>query len=133
MKANPYLFFGGRCAEAVEYYRETLGAEVRALVRFRDMPCGPSDADDRVMHAELDIEGSIIFASDGDGNDVRPSGFAISLQARDDVEAERLFAALSDQGSVGVPLMSTPFASRFGMTTDRYGTPWMVTTPQPAP
>jgi PhnB protein len=84
------------------------------------------------MHAELDIDGSTIFASDGDGNDTRHSGFAISLQARDDAEAERLFTALSDQGAISVPLMSTPFASRFGMTTDRYGTPWMVTTPQPA-
>ena len=128
MKADPYLFFGGKCSDAVDFYRETLGAEVRAFVRFRDMPGAAPDAGDNVMHAELNVGGSTIFASDG-GKNSGGVGFAISLQANDDVEAERLFAALSADGAIEVPLMSTPFASRFGKATDRFGTPWMITTP----
>ena len=131
MKANPYLFFGGKCSEAVDFYRDVLGAEVRALVRFRDMPGAAPDAGNKVMHAELDVGGSTTFASDG-GKSSGGAGFAISLQAGDDVGAEQLFAALAADGTIEVPLMSTPFASRFGKATDRFGTPWMITTPQPA-
>jgi PhnB protein len=132
MKAIPYLFFCGSCAEALAFYRDAIGAEIRALVRFRDMPGAGSDAGDRVMHAELGVSESTIFASDGQGGERQSSGYAISLLAADDVEAERLFATLAANGRVTVPLMSTPFASRFGMLSDRYGTPWMITTPQKA-
>ena len=131
MKTTPYLFFGGDCTDAIAYYRETLGAEVRAFARFGDMPGATEANANRVMHAELGIGESTIFASDAQGNDGRGAGYAIALETSDDAEAERLFAALADQGRVDVPLMTTPFASRFGMTTDRFGTPWMVTTPQP--
>ena len=130
MKAVPYLFFYGACAEALAFYREAIGADVRALVRFRDMPGARPDAGDRVMHAEFRLGESTIFASDGQGGESKSAGYAISLQAADDVEAERLFAALAAEGRIDVPLMSTPFASRFGMLSDRYGTPWMITTPQ---
>ena len=132
MKAVPYLFFYGACAEALAFYREAIGAEVRALVRFRDMPGARQDAGDRVMHAEFRLGESTIFASDGQGGEHKGAGYAISLQAADDLEAERLFAALAAKGRIDVPLMSTPFASRFGMLSDRYGTPWMITTPQTA-
>lgn len=131
MKAIPYLFFGGACAEALAFYRDTIGADIRALVRFRDMPGARPDAGDRVMHAELGIGESTIFASDGEGGERQSAGYAISLLAADDVEAERLFATLAANGRISVLLMSTPFASRFGMLSDRYGTPWMITTPQP--
>lgn len=132
MKAQPYLFFGGKCAEALEFYREALGADIRALVRFRDMPGAAPDAGNRVMHAEFGLGDGTILASDGQGDGRQAAGYAIALQAADDVEAERLFASLSAEGRIDVPLMTTPFASRFGMATDRFGTPWMVTTPQPA-
>jgi PhnB protein len=132
MKAVPYLFFYGACAEALAFYREALGAEIHALVRFRDMPGASADTGDRVMHAEFSVGESTIFASDGQGGERQGSGYAISLLAADDLEAERLFAALAANGRIEVPLMSTPFASRFGMLRDRYGTPWMITTPQKA-
>lgn len=132
MKTDPYLFFGGRCEEAIEFYRDVLGAQLRAFVRFGDMPGGDPGAGNKVMHAELAIGNSTIFASDG-GLGAAPDspGFSIALQAGDDVEAEKLFAALAADGAVEVPLMSTPFASRFGKATDRFGTPWMIVTPQP--
>jgi PhnB protein len=132
MKAQPYLFFGGRCAEALDFYRDVLGADIRAFVRLRDMPGAAPDVGNRVMHAELGLGDSTIFASDGQGDGRHGVSYAISLQAADDAEAERLFAALAADGRIDVPLMTTPFASRFGMATDRFGTPWMVTTPQPA-
>lgn len=133
MRTNPYLFFGGRCEDAIQFYRDVLGAELRAFVRFGDMPGAAPAASDKVMHAELGIGESTIFVSDagrgaGEGN----AAFSISLQASDDIEAERLFSALAVDGAIEVPLMSTPFASRFGKATDRFGTPWMITTPQPA-
>jgi len=133
MKTTPYLFFGGACTDAVEFYRDALGADVKTLVRFRDLPGATAEAGDRVMHAELAVGDSTIFASDGQGQG-RPQGggYALSLTADNDEEAERLFSALADGGRIDVPLMSTPFASRLGMATDRFGTPWMVTTPQPA-
>jgi PhnB protein len=126
MKAVPYLYFAGACAEALEFYRNAIGAEIRALTRYRDMPGTNPDAGERVMHAELRIGESTIFASDGQRMERRSGGYAMTLQATDDVEAERLFAALSAGGKTDVPLMTTPFASRFGMLTDRYGTPWIV-------
>ena len=133
MYAHPYLFFSGTCTKAVQFYRDRLGADVRALVRFRDLPGASPDAGDKVMHAELAIGQSTIFASDGRRDDgSNGTGYAISLQAANDREAERLFAALADQGTIEIPLMTTPFASRFGKAVDRFGTPWMVTTPQPA-
>jgi len=133
MKTTPYLFFGGACTDAVEFYRDALGADLKTLVRFRDLPGATAEAGDRVMHAELAVGDSTIFASDGQGQG-RPQGggYALSLTADNDEEAERLFSALADGGRIDVPLMSTPFASRLGMATDRFGTPWMVTTPQPA-
>jgi PhnB protein len=83
------------------------------------------------MHAELAIGGSRLFASDGQGDaSVAASGFASALEADDDAQAETLFAALAQGGQVSVPLMTTPFASRFGMANDRFGTPWMITVPQ---
>jgi PhnB protein len=132
MKTTPYLFFGGACTDAVEFYRDALGADLKTLVRFRDLPGATADAGDRVMHAELAVGDSTIFASDGQGQG-RPQGggYALSLTADNDEEAERLFSALAEGGRIDVPLMSTPFASRLGMATDRFGTPWMVTTPQP--
>ncbi len=130
MKAIPYLYFAGTCAEALQFYREAIGADMRALVRFGDTPAAQSDARDKVMHAELGIGDSTIFASDGQATERSSGGYAISLQAADDAEAERLFAALAAEGKVSVPLMTTPFASRFGMMTDKYGTPWIITTPQ---
>jgi PhnB protein len=130
MQVQPYLFFDGRCDEAVEFYRKALGAEVTMLMRFKDSPdpgmC-PAGAQDKVMHASLRIGDSTVLASDG-RCEGRPSfeGFALSLTVPDDAAAERLFAALGDGGQVQMPLAKTFFASRFGMVADRFGVSWMV-------
>ena len=133
MQVQPYLFFDGRCEEAIEFYRNTLGAEVTMLMRFKDSPepqqpgMIPPGAEDKVMHANLQIGDSTLMASDGRCLG-QPSfqGFALSLTAPDDAEAERLFAALADGGQVQMPMSKTFFSSRFGMVADRFGVGWMV-------
>ena len=133
MQVQPYLFFDGRCEEAIEFYRKTLGAEVTMLVRFKDSPeppapgiCPPG-SENKVMHANLRIGDTQMMASDGRCQG-RPTfqGFSLSLTVPDDAEAERRFAALSDGGKVQMPLAKTFFSSRFGMVADRFGVSWMV-------
>ena len=132
MRVAPYLQFRGRCEEAFAFYRRAVGAEVSVLVRFRDMPGGPPDAGDKVMHAVLSIGDTVVMASDGDGGGAASfEGFSLSLTAADDAEARRLFAALGEGGQVRMPLSPTPFASAFGMLVDPFGVPWMVVV-QPA-
>ena len=133
MLVQPYLFFDGRCEEAVDFYRRALGAEVTMLMRFKDSPeppapgmCPPG-SEDKVMHANLRIGDATVMASDGRCQG-RPSfqGFSLSLTVRDDAEAERRFAALADGGKVQMPLAKTFFSPRFGMVADRFGVSWMV-------
>ncbi len=133
MQVQPYLFFDGRCEEAIEFYRKAVGAEVGMLMRFKDSPeppapgmCAPG-SEDKVMHANLRIGDTTVMASDGRCQG-RPSfqGFSLSLTVRDDTEAERRFAALADGGKVQMPLAKTFFSSRFGMVADRFGVSWMV-------
>jgi len=127
---QPYLFFDGRCEEAIEFYRSTLGAEVAMLSRFKDCPdpnaCAPG-TEDKVMHASLRIGDTTLMASDGrcEGKS-KFEGFSLSLTVRDEAEAERLFASLADGGQVQMPLAKTFFSPRFGMVADRFGVSWMV-------
>jgi PhnB protein len=134
MNVSPYLSFEGRCAEAIEFYKTNLAAEVKMLTHFKDMPpsAGPQGGitpgtENKVMHATLQIGQSIIFVSDGrcTGNP-KFHGIALSIAADSDDQAEKLFAALSAGGTVGMPMTKTFFASRFGMVNDRFGVPWMV-------
>ena len=117
MRVEPYVYFQGRCEEALEFYRAALGADATVLARFGD----------KVGHAEVRIGDTVLLASDGQGDGPPTfSGFSLSLSASDEAEAERLFAALSDGGSVQVPIAPTPFASRLGLVADKFGVPWMV-------
>ena len=133
MQVQPYLFFDGRCQEAIEFYRTALGAEVTMLMRFKDSPephqpgMVPPGAEDKVMHASVRIGETTVMASDGRCLG-QPSfqGFSLSLTVADDAEAERRFAALSNGGEVRMPLTKTFFSSRFGMVADRFGVSWMV-------
>jgi PhnB protein len=130
MLVQPYLFFDGRCEEAVEFYRSKLGAEVEMLMRFKDNPQpqqNPPGAENKVMHTALRIGDTTVLASDGRClGQPNFEGFALSLTAANDAEAERLFTALSDGGQVQMPLGKTFFSSSFGMVADRFGVPWMV-------
>ena len=133
MQVQPYLFFDGRCEEAIEFYRSALGAEVTMLMRFKENPdpvepgMVPPGAEHKVMHASFRIGDTTVLASDGRCLG-RPSfqGFSLSLTVPDAVEAERLFAALADGGQVQMPMGKTFFSPRFGMVADRFGVSWMV-------
>lgn len=129
-RLEPYLFFDGRCDEAIAFYQRALGAEVTMLMRFKDNPdastCG-SVPDDKVMHAHLRIGGATVMASDGRCTG-QPNfqGFALSLTMTSEADADRVFAALADGGQVQMPLAKTFFSPRFGMVTDRFGVTWMI-------
>lgn len=133
MQVQPYLFFDGRCEEAVTYYRKALGAEVSMLMRFRDSPVPdqqgmvPPGAEDKVMHMLFRVGDTTILASDGRCLG-KPSfqGFALSLTASTEAEAEKMFASLADGGQVQMPMAKTFFSPRFGMVADRFGVSWMV-------
>ncbi len=130
MQVQPYLYFDGRCEEALGFYRKALGAEVVMLMRFKDGPergMAPPGAEEKIMHSSFRIGDTTIMASDGRclGNP-NFQGFALSLEAASDGEAERLFSALGDGGQVQMPLTKTFFASRFGMLADRFGVSWMI-------
>jgi PhnB protein len=130
MQIQPYLFFDGRCEEAVEFYKSKLGAKVEMLMRFRENPepaANPPGSDDKVMHACLRIGDTAVMASDGNCAG-KPSfqGFSLSLTAKDEPEARRLFATLGEGGQVQMPFAQTFFSPGFGMVADRFGVSWMV-------
>lgn len=133
MQLQPYLFFDGRCEEAMEFYRQTIGAEVNMMMRFKDSPephqpgMLPPGAENKVMHASLRIGESTVMVSDGRCTG-KPNfqGFSLTLIAKDEAEADRLFAALGQGGQVQMPLTKTFFSPRFGMVADRFGVSWMV-------
>jgi len=138
MQVQSYLFFEGRCEEALEFYRKAVGAQVTMLMRFKESPDPipadkvPPGSDDKVMHASFNIGETMLMASDGYAKG-QPTfkGFALSLNAADEAEARRLFGALSEGGQVQMPLGKTFWSPAFGMVEDRFGISWMVQVPAP--
>jgi PhnB protein len=128
MQIQPYLFYNGRCDEAIDFYRAAVGAEVTTLMRFKDSPePAAHGVAEGVMHASLRIGDTTVLVSDGQcSGQLSFQGFALSLTVPNDAEAERRFAALGDGGQVRMPLAKTFFSSKFGMLTDRFGVLWMV-------
>lgn len=132
---EPYLFFGGRCDAALDYYRQHLGAEIGMIMRYKDSPepapCPlPEGWSDKVMHASFTIGASRLMGSDGMKEDMPKDGHCMSLTMPDEAEAKRAFAALSDGGEAFMPIGRTFWSSCFGMVTDRFGIHWMVTVPE---
>ena len=141
MFVQPYVNFDGCCEEAIAFYRKALGAEVVMLMRFKDFPVEPGSTAnrplpefaERVMHACLRIGNSTICVSDGRNQGKATfRGIMLSLSVDHDAEAARIYAALSDGGTVTMPLARTFFSSSFGMVTDRFGVGWMVAVSDPA-
>jgi PhnB protein len=130
MQVQPYLFFDGRCDEALEFYKKSIGAEVKMLMRWKDSPdksmCVPENAD-KVMHAQFQVGDTTIMSSDG-RNTGKPKfeGFALSISAKDEADADNKFSALAEGGQVTMPLAKTFFSPRFGMVADKFGVHWMV-------
>jgi PhnB protein len=131
---QPYLFFGGRCEEALEFYRTAIGAEVDMIMRHKDSPEPPPPGmlaegfENKIMHTSFRVGSTTIMASDGcsqgEGNF---NGFVLSITLPNEAEADRAFAALSEGGEVKMPLGKTFWSPKFGMLTDRFGLGWMIT------
>ena len=130
MQTMSYLFFNGDCAQAFEFYRETIGARIEGVM-LNKHATSPEDrmpgGDDLVMNGMMVIGQSTIMASDAPGDWYqKPQGFRIHLEAGSAKEADRVFAAFAEGGDIAQPIGQTFWAERFGMVTDRFGTPWMV-------
>lgn len=132
MHVLPYLYFNGRCEEALNFYQQAIGAEVTAKMRFGESPeqCseGPAPPAEKIMHAEFNVGSTKIMASDGMCTGEPPAfqGISLSLAVDDAATAEKLFHALGDGGQVQMPMTETFFSPRFGMVADRFGVSWMV-------
>lgn len=137
MKVEPYLFFNGRCDEAIAFYKEALGAEVTMLMRMNEAPdppppgAIPAGFENKVMHANLRIGSTMLMVSDGNSNN-QPvfDGFSLSVGVADAAEAERTYTALlQGGGKVVMPLGKTFWSPAFGMLKDQFGVGWMVIAP----
>ena len=130
MNLQPYLFFDGKCDEALDFYKKAVGAEPKMLMRFSQAPdqsmVSPG-SENKVMHAQVQIGDTTVLMSDGrcTGNS-NFQGFALTLTAKSENEADKTFNALADGGKVTMPMAKTFFSPRFGMLTDKFGVGWMV-------
>lgn len=130
MNVQPYLFFDGRCEEALDFYKKAIGAQVEMMMRWKDCPdkssCTPQN-ENKVMHASVKVGDVSVMASDG-RCEGKPDfkGFALSLTTKSEAEADKLFGALSAGGQVQMPLTKTFFSPKFGMCADKFGVGWMI-------
>ena len=129
-----YLFFGGRCEEALEFYRGAIGAKIEMLMRYKDAPEQPPEGmlspgyENKVMHASFRVGTTTVMASDGCGgpDEGKFAGFSLSITVATEEEADRKFTALAEGGTITMPLGPTFWAAKFGMLTDRFGLGWMI-------
>jgi PhnB protein len=135
MKVQPYLFFNGRCEEAIGFYWSAIGAEVLMLMRFGESPDAPPPGmippgwENKIMHSCLRIGETEIMASDGCATGTSSfQGVSLSLEVANEADADRLFNALGEGGQVQMPIGKTFFSPRFGIVADRFGVSWMIVT-----
>jgi PhnB protein len=130
MKLNPYLTFDGTCEEAFKTYEKILGGKIVAMMPHEGTPAEghvPPDWRKKIIHARLVTDGTILMGSDAPPDRYQPmQGFSVTLNIKDPAEAERIFNAFAAGGTVRMPLGETFWAAKFGMLTDRFGTPWMI-------
>jgi PhnB protein len=130
MQISPYLHFNGNCQEAFQFYERVLGGKIEALIPHAGTPAEahvPPEWKDKIMHARLNTQGQALMASDTPpGRYNKPQGFSVTLDIKDIAEAERIYAALAENGNVTMPLQQTFWAARFAMFFDRFGIPWMI-------
>ena len=137
---HPYLFFEGRCEEAIEFYKKALGAEVQFMMRYKESPeppppgCVPAGCESKIMHGQIRIGQAVVMMSDGrcSGKPVF-EGFSLSLSYSTEADVDRCFNGLADGGKIIMPLAKTFYSSRFGMVADRFGVGWMLIRPNEMP
>jgi PhnB protein len=130
MTINPYLGFNGNCAEAFKHYEKTLGGKIVMMMTHGDAPHEAqvwAQHPEAVMHVRLVVGDQVLLGGDNPPNSTDlPKGFSVSITLSEPAEAERIYAALSERGSISMPLQPTFWAKRFAMFRDRFGTPWMI-------
>ncbi len=136
MHLNAYLFFNGQCEAAFKFYEKVLGGKIEAIHTHEGTPAAehvPPDWRKKILHASLRVDDHRLMGSDAPPDQYKkPEGFSLSINVKDPAEAERLFNALAENGTVNMPLQQTFWAARFGMLVDQFGTPWMINCEQPA-
>jgi PhnB protein len=141
MQLNPYLMFNGQCEAAFKFYEQVLGAKIVAMLTYADMPesaranspeCSGPTSQKTIMHARLMVGDAVLMGSDAPADRYEPAkGITVTLGIDEPAEAERVFHGLAEGGSVTMPIQETFWARRFGMLTDRFGTPWMINCEKP--
>ena len=130
MYVNPHLNFNGNCKEAFRYYEEALGGKIEAMLPHEGTEAAqhvPAEWHKKIIHARMKLGDSVLMGADAPpGRYTEPKGMTVSLQVKTPAEAERAFKALAEKGTVQMPITKTFFSERFGMVTDRFGSPWMV-------
>jgi PhnB protein len=130
MKLNPYLMFKGQCETAFKFYEKCLGGKIAGRLTYGESPMAgqtPAELHDQIMHMELAVDDMVLMGADCPPNLFEePKGFHVSLQFHDPVEAERIFNALAEKGTVQMPFQETPWSERFAMLIDQFGMPWMI-------
>jgi PhnB protein len=136
MNVQAYISYRGRCEEALEFYKKSIGAEVIGLMRWKESPDAtmkaPPGFDEKVMNASFRIGDTLLMADDSPGEaPAEFKGMTLAIEVADDPEAQRVFTALCESGTITMPLMKTFWTSSFGMLTDKFGVPWMVNVAAP--
>ena len=130
MQLNPLLTFNGRCEEAFKFYQQWLGGNIQTMMTYADSPMGdqvPSEWREKIIHATMIVGGTTLMGNDAPPDRYEePRGISVTIQINDPADAERIFRALSEDGTVTMPLQETFWAARFGMVVDRFGIPWML-------
>lgn len=136
MQLNPYLPFNGECEVAFKFYEKCLNGRIEALLPHRGTPTEshvPPEWRHKIMHARLVADGAVLMGCDAPPDGYKkPQGFSVTVQVKEPERAEQIFAALSEGGTITMPIQKTFWSTRFGMLVDRFGIPWMVNCEQPA-
>lgn len=135
MQLNPYLSFKGQCEAAFKFYAQCLGGRIDVMMTYGETPMAekmPSDQRKNIVHARLSVGSQVLMGGDAPPNYYsEPQGFSVSIGIEDPAEAERIFAALAENGKVQMPIAETFWALRFGMVIDQFGIPWMINCEKP--
>lgn len=130
MQLRPYLSFNGQCEAAFKFYEKVLGGRIEAMMPHEGSPMAdqvPPEWRSKIMHASLSVGEDVLMGSDAPPDHYEPmKGLTVMLGIDDPGEAERVFHALAENGTVRMPIQKTFWAARFGMLVDRFGTPWMI-------
>ena len=133
---NAYLHFNGNCEEAFKSYAQILGGKIETMMPHEGSPAAgqvSADWQKKILHARLKVGNDVLMASDAPpGHFKTPQGFSVSISVAEPADADRIFHALAEKGTVIMPIAKTFFAQRFGMLIDKFGIPWMVNCDQPA-